>query len=176
MKIDDHRRVSSLSIALVLLAVYGLYVPHLFLTVTAIEHGALGGPVNGLLYVTGMGMLFMLTLPVYGDLFFWIASVLFARRRFHGAVIVGGIGLGLCASFYCFPLIAWDLHRETANGAPARSHFGWGVWVCWSASRGSTCTWRTTMPHPTPMWPTVARRRRMVIKFNCILRRFPPNL
>jgi hypothetical protein len=117
MKIDDHRRVSSLSIALVLLAVYGLYVPHLFLTVTVIEHGALGGHVNALLYVTGMGMLFMLTLPVYGDLFFWIASVLFARRRFRGAVIVGGIGLGLCASFYCFPLIAWDLHRETAIGA-----------------------------------------------------------
>jgi len=57
-------------------------------------------------------MAFWLSVPLFGDLSFWVASVLFATRQFRLALIVGAIGLGLCATLYSFPLVASYVSRD----------------------------------------------------------------
>jgi hypothetical protein len=84
---------------LLLLLAYSIYLPHLFLRVGELKN-ALAGPLAGWELLLGLGFGFWLTIPLFGDLAFWIASVLFATHHFRGALIASGIALGLCGIFY----------------------------------------------------------------------------
>jgi len=118
MEVHDQPRVRAWRIALVLLLVYAIYVPHLFLTVAVTPAGhSLAGPWKGWEILLGIGIFFWLTVPLFGDLSFWVASVLFARHQFRFALIVGAIGLGLCATLYSFPMTASYLGGESPQGA-----------------------------------------------------------
>ena len=123
--VHDQSRVKTWHIALVLLVVYAIYVPHLFLTVLVTPEGhSLAGPWNGQEFLLGFGVLFPLTVPLYGDLSFWVASVLFARHQFRFAFIFGAIGLGLCVTWYSFPMIASYRGGGSPAGALWRQFFG----------------------------------------------------
>jgi hypothetical protein len=101
---------------LMLVPVYGIYVPHLFLRVANISDGGLAGPVAGWEVLLGFCIAFWLTVPLLGDLAFWVASVLFAMGQFHGALIVGGIALGLTATLYPLALVRMYASSRIAPG------------------------------------------------------------
>jgi hypothetical protein len=139
MQVGHKPQVRAWKVALVLLCAYALYVPHLFLTVNEIPSGALAGPVSGLEYLLGFGIAFWLLVPLFGDLSFWVASVLFAMRQFRRALIVGAVGFGLCATFYALPLV-----EPYLRGDPAATSGGLGAIALRLASMGLLlgCAWR----------------------------------
>ena len=125
MEVHDQSRVRHWHVALVLLVVYAVYVPHLFLTIFVTPEGhSLAGPWKGWEVLLGIGVLFWVTVPLFGDLSFWVASVLFARRQFRFALIMGAIGLGLCATFYSYFVLGSYRGSASPQGALWRQFFG----------------------------------------------------
>src|SRR5437763_622920 len=78
-----------------------MYFIHLFLRVGYLNpNNPLGGPVRGWEIVTGLGIAFLVTIPLFGDLAFWIASALLAIGSFGGARIAAGIALVLSSTLW----------------------------------------------------------------------------